>query len=175
MTGINTTHDMGGMDVNVTSLRENDKYYLQIPRTGRQHLENRDTSTLDNQLSFASEEFVGGDNAFSSQNLQYNVVVPEFSVITPGNTTINSALRSISGTSSGGSEISFQDQGYEDVQVNAINRLSTPRLLASQINETKRLDSLPNNKSTTLAVVFNSNKLHVSPMLDLQNGQIIYE
>ena len=175
LTGINTTHNMGGMDVNVTSLRENDKYYLQIPRTGRQHLEDRDTSALDNQLSFASEEFVGGDNAFSSQNLQYNVVVPEFSVITPGNTTINAALRSISGTSSGGSELSFQDQGYEDVQVNAINRLSTPRLLASQINETKRLDSLPNNKSTTLAVVFNSNKLHVSPMLDLQNGQVIYE
>ena len=43
-------------------------------------------------------------------------MIPQFNVITPGKSTnVNANVRTVSGTSSGGSEISFLDQGFEPV------------------------------------------------------------
>ena len=176
LTGINTTHSLASMDANITALRENDKYFIQVPLEGRQHLDNRGDASMDKLLSFTNNQFVGGDNVFSSQNFQYNAIVPQFGVITPGDTTINSSFRSVSGTSSGGNEQSFVDQGYEDIQLNAMNRLESPRVLASEINETERLGSLPKNKSFTLSLTLNSSRPDISPMIDvMQDAAIIYE
>ena len=113
---------------------------------------------------------------FASQNFQYNAIVPQFNVITPGETTsVSAELRSVSGTSAGGSEISFIDQGYEPVELNQVNRVSSTRLVCSEINETTRLTDLPKNRSTTLAIQFNSQDPNLSPVIDSQNGVLILQ
>ena len=88
---------------------------------------------------------------------------------------MSAQLRSVSGTSAGGSEISFIDQGYENVEIDQPNKLSSTRLVCSEVNELEHLDSLPKNRSTTLAVQFTSDDPNLSPMLDLQNGTLILQ
>ena len=167
LTKINTTHDMP-TDSALKAAKNIDKYYLQIDRSNR--------PSGDSQLSFTDERSLGGMDVFASQNFQYNAVIPQFNVITPGETTsVSAQLRSVSGTSSGGSELSFIDQGYEPVELNQINRLSSTRLVCSEINETTRLTDLPKNRSTTLAVQFSSQDPNLSPVLDTQNGVLILE
>jgi hypothetical protein len=167
LTKINTTHDMP-TDSALKASKNIDKYYLQIDRSNR--------PSGDFQLSFTDERSLGGTNVFASKNFQYNSVIPQFNIITPGETTfVNAQLRSVSGTSAGGSEISFIDQGYEPVELNQINKLSSTRIVCSEINETTRLTNLPKNRSTTLAVQFSSQDPNLSPVLDTQNGALIFE
>jgi hypothetical protein len=167
LTKINTTHDMP-TDAALKASKNIDKYYLQINRSNR--------PSGDTQLSFNDERSLGGWRVFASQNFQYNAIIPQINVITPGQkTTISAELRSVSGTSAGGSEVSFIDQGYESVELNQINYLSSTRLVCSEINETTRLTNLPKNRSTTLAVQFNSQDPNLSPVIDNQNSILILQ
>ena len=169
LTGINTTHSMP-TNATLQSLKTPDSYFLEIARGGgRPNLLDRSTGI--NQISFTNEKFAGGNISVGSQNFQYDSFIPEISVFTPSTkTAISSQLRSVSGTSEGGSEISFVDQGYEDVQFNEINPLSTPRLLCSKVDEDAKLSSLPRNKSVTLLTKFETTDTNLSPVLDLMNA-----
>ena len=162
---INTTHSLPSSAL-LKSERDLDKYHLQILRG--------DMATGDDQLSFSDENQVGGSEAKGSRNIQYNSITPTFNVITPGQgSTISGQIRTVSGTSAGGSEISFLDQGFEDVSINSLNNLSTPRLVASERNETTRLTSLPKNKSLTVGLTLNSSDPNLSPMINIVNGSAI--
>ena len=104
MNRINTTHSLPSSTL-LKSERDLDKYHLQILRG--------DMATGDDQLSFSDENQVGGSEAKGSRNIQYNSITPTFNVITPGQgSTISGQIRTVSGTSAGGSEISFLDQGF---------------------------------------------------------------
>ena len=95
-------------------------------------------------------------------------------MITPGRTTkVNSSVRTVSGTSSGGSEVSFIDQGFEPTALNETTFFRTPRLVASKINEDARLGSLPKKKSLTLAVDMSTEDSNLSPALDTKNATFI--
>jgi hypothetical protein len=97
-----------------------------------------------------------------------------FSVITPGKTSVSAEIRTVSATSASGSEVSFIDQQYEQVQINSPNNLSTPRIIASKINETTRLTDLPNNKSFTLGITLNNDgNSNYSPVIDTGVSGII--
>ena len=169
MTGINTTHNMP-TNTTLQSLKTSDTYFLEINRgAGRSNLLNRSTGV--NQISFTDEKVGGEGQSVGSQNFQYTGFVPSFSVMTPStSTTISSQLRTVSGTSQGGSEISFVDQGFESVEFNQFNRLDTPRLLCSKVNENARLTNLPQNKSVTLLTQFNTTDPNLSPVIDMMNG-----
>ena len=166
LTRINRNHSL----TNNTTLKaagDLDKYYLQIDRTPR--------GSGDTQLSFTDENSVGGKNASASRNIQFNTVIPQFNVITPGETTnISAQVRTVSGTSVGGSEVSFLDQGFESVEINNQNELSTPRLVASERNESTRLTDLPKNKSFTVGLTLSSLDSNLSPVIDTQNSAIVY-
>tara|TARA_R100000479_G_scaffold51668_1_gene24577 strand:+ start:13144 stop:20211 length:7068 start_codon:yes stop_codon:yes gene_type:complete len=162
---INTQHNIP-TDSTLKNARDFDTYHLQIDRGSR--------TTGDNQLSFTDENTVGGPVVFSSSDIQFNEINPRLNVFTPSeSTTLNSQIRTVSGTSAGGSEVSFIDQGYENVSLNNDNKLSTPRMVASRINETTRLTSLPNNKSLTLAISMSTADSNLSPVIDLQGSGII--
>ena len=107
---INTDHNM----TNITALsdaRGIDSYYLEIDRGS--------LSNGDSQVSFTKEQNVGGEDIFASKNYQFNAIVPQFSVLTPSDsTTISAQIRTVSGTSAGGGEVPFIDQGYEPVTLN---------------------------------------------------------
>ena len=90
-----------------------------------------------------------------------------FDVITPGDgSTVSGSIRTVSGTSSGGSEISFIDQGFEGVALNDDNQFTSPRIVASDVNETTKLTGLPKNKSLTLGLTLTSDDSNLSPMIN---------
>ena len=163
LTGINTSFDITTFDDGI------DKYYLKVDVLGLDA--NR---TGDKLICFTDEKAFGGKNVQISQNHQFSTINPQFNVITPGKSTnVNSSLRTVSGTSSGGSEVSFIDQGFEPVTLNRTAFLPTPRLVSSVINETERLTTLPKNKSLTLNVNMSSSDSNLSPVLDVKNATFI--
>ena len=180
LTGINTTHTMPNVNL-LQSNKDIDKYNLQIPRgAGRPNLQNR--SSGDSMGSFTDERSGGGDRINASKNIQYNAVYPVFNTLQPGQTNITTQLRSVSGTSAGSfdstkkciTEISFLDQGYEDIELNKINPLKTTRLVASSQNENQYLTSLPKSRSSTLSMNLSTEDENLSPAIDTMNGTVIY-
>jgi hypothetical protein len=162
LTRVNTTHDMSS-DATLRNLNDIDKYHLEIDRGSR--------SSGESQLNFAIESQVGGDDISVSQNIQYNSIIPQFNVITPGqSSSVSGSIRTVSGTSAGGSEVSFLDNGFESVQLNQINDLSSPRLVCSRINEMTRLTTLPKNRSLTVNVSMKSSDPNLSPAIDTQTA-----
>jgi hypothetical protein len=144
-----------------------DKYYLEIDR--------QDRASGDTLLCFTSDNQVGGDGAVGTRNIQYNTLEPRVNVITPGEgTSLSASIRTTSGTSAGGIEPSFIDQGFEPIELNVDNSLSTPRIVASEVNETTRLTTLPKNRSFTLGIQMNSSDSNLSPVIDTQNITMIY-
>ena len=75
-----------------------------------------------------------------------------FNVLTPGETNLSTQVRTVSGTSAGGAEVSFEDQGYENVELNQPNSTSSTRIVCSEINELSKLTDLPKNRSFTLSM-----------------------
>ena len=170
LTKINTTHNMASINnAQLQNIKEFDKYYLAFDRQPER-------SAGDDQLSFADEKFAGSfldaENAPSaSQNYQFNSIVPQFNIITPGqNTTVSAQMITVSGTSAGGNESSFINQGSDAIEINKVNFTTTPRLVCSEINEIARLS---NSKSLTLKIRMNSDDPNLSPVLDLQNAFMI--
>ena len=166
LTRINTQHNLPA-DSALKSKRDFDTYHIQIDRGSR--------VSGDSQLNFADENIVGGVNASASKNIQFNRIDPQFSVLSPGESTkITAQIRTVSATSSGGTEISFIDQGYENVELNNVNQLTTSRLVASQINETTRLSGLPKNKSFTLGLNMSTNDSNLSPVINVSSSSIVF-
>ena len=57
---------------------------------------------------------LGGDNIFASQNYQFNNLTIDMHTQIPSvDTALTAQIRTVSGTSAGGSEVPFIDQGYE--------------------------------------------------------------
>ena len=147
-----------------------DKYYLQFDRAS----EDTKRDSGDELLNFNNENSLGGDNLFGTKNLQFSQITPRINVITPGDgTTISTKIRTVSGTSAGGVEASFQDQGYEAIELNNMNNLDSVRLIASQVNETQHITTLPKNKSFTMSLDLSSASENVSPVIDLDNTCVI--
>ena len=146
-----------------------DNYYLEVNVGGI-----APTRTGKTLLCFSNEKAIGGNKVEISQNHQFSSITPQFNVITPGSTTrVNSTMRTISGTSSGGSEISFIDQGFEPAVLNQTIFYPTPRLVASKLNENVKLTALPKNKSLTLNIDMSSSDPNLSPVLDVKNATFI--
>ena len=164
---INTDHNMP-TNATLKANKDIDKYYLQVSRG--------DMTSGDSQISFTQEGSGGGENIFASQNFQYDRIIPQFNLFAPSDdTTFEAQARSVSGTSAGGGEVSFIDQGYENITLNQPNKLSTPRLVCSRINETTRLTSLPKNRSSTVSVKMTTTDKNLSPVINLTNGVVVYQ
>ena len=168
LVGINTTHTVP-TNTSLISASNIDNYFLEVDVAGVAPL--RINNSL---LCFSGEKAIGANKVKISQNHQFSSISPQFNVITPGSTTrVTSSIRTISGTSADGSESSFVDQGFEPVVLNETAFLPSPRLVASKVNETDKLSSLPKNKSLTLNVDMSSDDPNLSPALDVKNATFI--
>ena len=170
LAGINTIFTV---PTNTTLINESniDNYYLEVNRTVLDPLNQRTGNSL---LCFTDEKAVGGSSSKISQNHQYSSFSPQINFLTPGTTTdINTTVRTISGTSAGGSEISFIDQGFDATTLNETTFFGTPRLIASTINEDK-LTFFPRQKSLALNVDMSTADENLSPILDTKNATFIY-
>lgn len=126
------------------------------------------------QLSFNQEQNAGGNFTQASQNFQFSRILPNLGTLTPGETTsITTLARTVSGTSAGGNEVSFLDQGNTPVNLNDWNGFPTVRMIASQDNEREYLQDLPRNKSFTLGLTLSSTDPNLSPVIDLQQCNVI--
>jgi len=114
-----------------------------------------------------------GDYITSSQNIVFSSITPNVNVFTPKGTGIGSRIRTVSATSVDGNESSFIDQGFESIQLNNINDLSSLRLIASKDNEDSKLTDLPGNKSFTLTMDLFTSDSNVSPVIDMERISMI--
>jgi hypothetical protein len=74
-----------------------------------------------------------------------------------------------------GNEIPFTDAGFEAVNINTKNYLSTPRLICSKINEDEKfITEVTGNKSLNMRVFLNSVDSRVSPVVDGQRINAIF-
>ena len=160
LVGINTIHTVS------TSQDTIDSYYINFDQSSfTEPLREGKSLTC-----FKGDKSFGGNNTSISQNHQFSTLSPKFNIITPGDTQVSTSVRTVSGTSSGGSEVSFLDQGFEPTILNQTTFFPNPRLVASKVNEEERLSNLPRNKSLTLVIDMKSNDPNLSPEIDLENA-----
>ena len=170
LTRINTSHDIPSTYYNDENSNI-DNYYLEFDRTTASPTPRGSGSGM---INFESQKGFGGNTVGISQNYQFSSVEPIFNIITPGKGTSSSALiRTVSGTSAGGNEVSFIDQGFEPVTLNKVMHFDTPRMVASRVNEIERLGTLPNNRSLSMRVEFASQDENLSPVMDIQNATFV--
>ena len=54
--------------------------------------------------------------------------------MTPADTGLTGSIRTVSGTSVNGSEVSFADKGFESVSLSGITHLTSTRIISSKVN-----------------------------------------
>jgi hypothetical protein len=163
LTRINTTFSMP-INSELKNLKDIDVYHLNIDRSDR--------NIGSNQLSFADQKSYSGEDIRISHNVQYNMIEPRINSINPSqSTSISAQIKTITGTSSGGSESSFISKDYEPITLNKQNKLNSTRLICSEINEKSRLSG---DKSITLSIDLKTSDPNLSPVVDLQNTSIIF-
>lgn len=170
---INTTHSMAS--ANPLLINSIDEYYLKVDTTSTGNGVVRDGTIINGFpiLRFNNTEDAGGIEIYATQNIAYEAITPNIGYQTPPQTAVDCRVRTISGTSASGNEVSFVDQGFEQITLNQINYFNTPRIIASAVNETSFLTTVPNNKSFWCEVVLTTDNQKVSPIIDLERLAII--
>ena len=150
---INKEHDIDPRE------RTFDSYFVGINTTG-----------LDTEPTFNATKSGGGENVHVSQNIPFEIIDPQITSLTPTGTNISGRIKTTSGTSLSGNEGSFADLGYENVSLNRVNFLDSPRIIASKTNEDNLLG---NEKSFALELTLSTDNPDVSPVVDLENPNVI--
>ena len=118
------------------------------------------------QLFINNTKSAGGSKINATQNIPFEIITPLVSNITLPQTSINANVRTVTGTSLGGKEISFLDNGFDTVVPNESNYFNTPRLIASKVNADNKLTTLPGNKSLNMKFTLNTTNSYLSPVID---------
>jgi len=164
---INKTHTISTNGIDL------DSYGIEIDKgaTGT-IIKDRSSTGTQPELSFnISESSVGGSKATATRNILYDTIAPIYDIFTPSDVTSASAsIRTVSGTSVGGNEISFVDQGFEPVQLNQPNKLNSVRLICSKVNEIEYLNNIGRNKSLTTGILLTTTNESVSPLIYLDSS-----
>ncbi len=167
---INTTHNL--TNATVTEPIGLDHYNIKIDMSTNGV--DRSVGTHFPILHFNNTKSTGGDKCTSTKNVPFDIVKPIVQTITPVPTNVTAKIRTVSGSSVDGSETSFVDQGFEDISLVSNNFMSSPRIVASRINETSLLTDLPNNRSFTMNLNLESSSPWVSPIVDLDRVGAIF-
>ena len=172
---INTNHTISSTDI------ELDTYYVKINDSENGKLRSGANESADisnpSELSFNSEGFYGGEKVLGTRNIQFESVIPQFKIWAPGEvkTEYNISMRTVSGTSVGGNEVSFVDNGYQKIENGVRTKYTTPRLACSKDNEDAYLDNIQRNKSVTVAIQFNTTDKNLSPIYFMDESSITFE
>ena len=125
-------------------------------------------------LFFNETKNDGGTVARHTENIQFETVTPNVQISTPPGTSVSAKVRTISATSIGGSENSFEDQGFEDINLDDQHDFETPRMIASHINQVQNLDGVtPAEKSLTFELTMTSDDENISPMIDSERVALV--
>lgn len=168
---INKTHDMNSPDVTVPDEKDLDYYHIKVDMNSNGT--DRSGGTLPDRY-FNVTKRTGGKNIKATQNVQFETLTPNVQTMTPPGTSVFGRVRTISATSVDGSEESFVDKGFENIDIAGQNHFIDPRMVASKVNENNKLSALPGNKSMTLEVGLLSSNPDVSPVIDLDRVSAIF-
>ena len=175
---INRTHDF--REVSETNPITLDSYKIKVDM-GEQGI-GRSTSTVSSYpaLFLNQTKSTGGLDIHATQNMPFEVITPMIQNMTVAGTSIDASIRTVSGTSindgSGeGTDVPFINQGDEDIAINEINYLNSPRVIASRVNElnTSTLNVLPGDRSFNMTLNLASSENTVSPVIDIQRMNAI--
>lgn len=179
---INKTHKFTDVDL-VKYPIELDSYHIKID----QSTSGTDRSTGNTNLypelffkqtksggTYSTTPTVGSSNGpKATQNITFNSIRPNIQTLLPETTSVGAKIKTTTGTSVNGTEISFTDRGFEDISLNSTNQLSETSAIYSKVNELSNLTTLPGNRSFTMELLLSTGDRKVSPMIDLHRVNII--
>jgi hypothetical protein len=179
---INKTHKFTDVDL-VTYPIELDSYHIKIDQTksgtdrstgntnGYPELFFNQSKSGGTYLSIPTVGSFNGPKA--TQNITFNSIRPNIQTLLPESTSVGAKIRTITGTSVSGTEISFVDRGFEDISLTSTNQLSETSTIYSKVNELSNLTALPGNRSFTMELLLSTGDRKVSPMIDLHRVSLI--
>ena len=165
---INTTHILS--NANISNPIGIDYYNVKVDMSANGV--DRSVGTNLPKLHFNQTKSAGGQ-PFTTENIPFEIITPIVQNITPTGTDITAKVRTVTGSSVDGSEAPFVDKGFEDISIDNDNYMSSPRMIASRINETNSLTTLPDNKSFTMTLDFYGQHRGLSPIVDLDRIGVI--
>ena len=168
---INKTHSLSDVSGTIKESISADYYYIKVNMSTDGI--DRSVNTGFGKLKFNNTSKVGGINGQATYNIPYEMIIPNIRQTSPSGTNIKSSIRTVSGTSLGGNEVSFIDKGLQDISNNTINYFDSSRVIASRINETTYLTGIPANRSINLNVNLTTSDSRISPTIDLSNNSLV--
>ena len=129
--------------------------------------------SITSKLYFTDTEKTGRTGSHLSNNIQYEAITPKITNMLPGKTTIKSRIRTFSGTSISGSEKSFIDNGFQNLNLDKINYLGAPCLICSEENESRFITESPGNRSLSIELDLNTTDSRVSPVIDTVQTNVV--
>ena len=166
---INKIHSLADSDL-ANSIKF-DSYHVKVDMT--ENGTDRSTSAGYGKLFLGSTKSCGGNNIHASQNMPFEVITPLVENLTLRGTSVTAAVRTTTAQSMSGNEIPWVDNGFESVELNEMNYMTTPRLIASTVNENVKLTNIPGNKSFNMTLDLNTTDSRLSPMIDGERISVI--
>jgi hypothetical protein len=167
---INKTHYLG--NVSIANSITFDSYNIKLDM-GSSGL-GRSTGASFPILYMGQTKSAGGDNVTATQNIPFEIINPQIQNLTLPGTDLTSEVRTVTGASLDGNEIPYVDKGFEGISIGQNNYMSTPRIVASNINQTNNLPTLPGNKSLNMRVNLTTTDSKLSPIIDTQRMSVIF-
>ena len=107
---------------------------------------------------------VGGINVFATENMRFETMKTNLSLLEIADTTISARLKKTTATSPSGSESSFiTDTSFASIPLDETFNLDTSSMVCSTINESNELSS---TKSLFLDLTLASDDQNISPIID---------
>ena len=167
---INKTHYLG--NVSIANSITFDSYNIKLDM-GSSGL-GRSTGESFPILYMGQTKSAGGDNVTATQNIPFEIINPQIQNLTLPGTDLTSDVRTVTGASLDGNEIPYVDKGFEGISIGQNNYMSSPRIVASNINQTNNLTTLPGNKSLNMRVNLTTTDSKLSPLIDTQRMSVIF-
>ena len=172
---INKTHNLS--DVTVANPITYDSYNIKLDMSTKWD-NNSANDDRSNDVGFPKlflnqNKSAGGYQIRASQNMPYELISPLIHNTTVPMTALTAELRTTTATSFSGTEIPWIDNGFEPIVINKTNYLTTARTIASNVNATEQLSTVPGEKSLQLRLLLNTSDSRVSPVVDGQRCSII--
>jgi hypothetical protein len=175
---INTSHNL--QDVSSNNSIDLDYYTIKIDTTEGTKTDtlpqgqvNRDSGDHP-KLFINKTKSTGGSFVNATQNIQFELIRPNIQTLNLNKTNVSARVRTVSATSINSDQVSFLDEGFQDIDLNTNNYFDSPRMVASKVNESDKLSSLPGNKSFTVNLSLSSTDQRLSPVVDLDRLGMIF-
>ena len=171
---LNKTHNLSQVD-NINHPTDIDSFFIKI-QTSDKDFDNVGIGSNRPDLYFKETVQTGQSGTIITNNIQFEEITPNVAHIIPAKTNILTKIRTFTGTSIGSDSVtqpSFVDDGFEDIPLTETTYFARPKLICSDVNESRLITNSPGNRSLTMEFYMTSNDNRVSPVIDIINVSAI--